>query len=84
MPIRLTSLLIVGLTGAFFCFALRELRVGNIETFWQRAPNMMLFSWCVFGIAFWRIVRSQICRIGSPERFFVRRADSAYSDPACG
>jgi hypothetical protein len=56
------------IAGLFLCFALRELRVGNARVFWLHLPSVMLFPWLVFGVALWRVARTN-----GPD--FVHHAD---------
>jgi hypothetical protein len=59
-PVDWRGLVLPPIAGLFFCFALRELRIGKPEIFWVRLPYLMLFPWLVFAVAIWRTARSSV------------------------
>lgn len=49
------TLILIGTGGYFLCFAICVLGIGAPGMFWQAAPQLMLFPWAVFAVAFWRL-----------------------------
>jgi hypothetical protein len=59
-PVSPRALVLLAIAGLALCFALRDLRIGLVDGFAQRLPQISMFPWLVFAVALWRAARSRV------------------------
>jgi hypothetical protein len=78
------ALFLFAITGLFACFALRELRIGSWDQFLAHAPQLMVFPWGVFGVAFWRCGQADRSPLARPGDQWIVMALALACIPLAG